>query len=407
MRDTHSIRWAIIALILGGIGTACTESSIISLLPDVGRHVGMTTESTLGYAITLYMVGVIVGAPIFTVVLVHLNRKKLLMVAISTQVVGNVLTLCAPNFGVLLAGRFIAGIPHGAIYGLTALVGAYLAPPGKTARTVANALLGVPIANLVMVPLITWVGQSLNYRYAFGIIALCGALACAAMFIWLPPMDDIAPSNPRQELGLFKNRQVLLTLFAGLFGFGGFYGFLTYVTRTVETITKMSPSVMPIIMMLIGIGGLVGTFLAGHLSDRLPEGAFPIVMGCFVAILAFSPLMVKTPVTLFIEVFLVGVFGAGAFSASMQVRLIKHAGDAQNLASSMNHVSLCLANIIGSFVSAQAVQHHLGGDYMYIIPAVLDAAVGAVGLVFLLVAVYFVKSGKDQPAEQEQSVGEH
>ena len=389
---------SILALILGGIGTACTESVIISLLPDVGQHLGMTTESTLGFAITLYMIGVVFGAPLFTVVLVHINRKKLLIVAVGTQVVGNLLTVFAPNFWILLGGRFLAGVPHGAIYGLMALVGAYLAPPGKTARTVSISLLGLPIANLAIVPLVTWVGQVTNYRYAFGIIALFGTLAFAAMLAWLPAMKDLSGSNPKKELGLFKNRQVILTLVAGLIGFGGLYGFLSYITRTVNTVTGMDPDIMPFVMMVIGFGALVGTLLSGQLSDRLPEAAFPIIMGSFVVVLAVSPLMVQYPVTLFIEVFLVGVFGTGAFSPAMQVRLIRHAGDSQNLASSMNHVALCLANIIGSFLSTQVVHHQLGGDFVYILPAVFGAALGALGLVFLLTAVYLVKSGKDAAA---------
>ena len=393
-----SAKLAILALILGGIGTACTESAIVSLLPAVGQHLGMTTESTLGFAITLYMIGVVFGAPLFTVVLVHINRKMLLIAAVATQVVGNLLTVFAPNFWILLVGRFLAGVPHGAIYGLMALVGAYLAPPGKTARTVSISLLGLPIANLAIVPLITWVGQANNYRYAFGIIALFGTLAFAAMFAWLPAMKDLSSSNPKQELGLFKNRQVVLTLLAGLIGFGGLYGFLSYITRTVDTITGMNPNIMPFVMMVIGIGALVGTLLAGQLSDRVPEAAFPIIMGSFVVVLAVSPLMVQNPITLFIEVFLVGVFGTGAFSPAMQVRLIRHAGDSQNLASAMNHVSLCLANVIGSFLSTQVVHHQLGGEFMYILPAVFGAVLGAIGLVFLLSAVYLVKSGKDAAA---------
>lgn len=404
--SSSSVKLAILALILGGIGTACTESAIISLLPDVGQHLGMTNESTLGFAITLYMIGVVFGAPLFTVVLVHINRKKLLMAAVATQVVGNLLTVFAPNFGVLLAGRFLAGVPHGAIYGLMALVGAYLAPPGKTARTVSISLLGLPIANLAIVPLITWVGQATNYRYAFGVITLFGTLAFAAMFAWLPEMKDLPDSNPKQELGLFKNRQVILTLLAGLIGFGGLYGFLSYITRTVDTITGMDPGIMPIVMMVIGIGAMVGTLLAGQLSDHVPEAAFPIIMGTFVVVLALSPLMVQNPVALFIEVFLVGTFGTGAFSPAMQVRLIRHSGDAQNLASSMNHVALCLANVIGSVISTQIVHHQLGGDFMYIMPAVVGAGLGAVGLVFLLTAVYLVKSGKDQPGAKDSSPAE-
>lgn len=394
-KTTHSVPFAIIALILGGIATACTESTIVGLLPEIGRSLGVVDESQLSFAITLYMAGVVVGAPIFTVVLVRMNRKRLLMTAVATQVVGNLLTVFAPSFGLLMVGRFISGLPHGAIYGLMALVGAYMAPPGKVGRTVSLTFLGSPIANLAMVPLMTFIGQRFGHGVAFAVVAVMGSVAIAAMAGWLPDMRDLRPTNPRQEMGVFRNRQVMLTLLAGLIGFVGLYGFLSYMALSVERIAGLDPSLMPFIMMTTGFGSLTGVMVNGHLSDRFPEGSFPAVILGFAIVLALAPAMMQTIPTAFIEVFLVTMFGSGAFPQAMQVRLINHAGDAQNFAASLNHAALCLSNGLGSIISSVIVGAGIGGALRYAMPPVFCAIFALVGLTVLGVAVYFVKSGRD------------
>jgi DHA1 family inner membrane transport protein len=186
---------ALVALAVGGFTIGTTEFAAMGLLPDVGADLG-ATDPQVGHTITAYALGVVVGAPLLTVAAARMSRKRLLLVLMGAYTLANVLSAAAPDIGWLVVGRFLAGLPHGAFFGVGAAVGAAVAGPAQRGRAVATMMTGLTIANIVGVPLSTWVGQTFGWRTSY---VLIGALGIATLLgLWrLVPAAAGGPGRSR------------------------------------------------------------------------------------------------------------------------------------------------------------------------------------------------------------------
>ena len=368
---------AVVALALGGFAIGTTEFVTMGLLPDLAEGVGIDIP-TAGHVISLYALGVVVGAPVIAALATRLPRRGLLVGLMALFVVGNALTALAPGYGSLLVARFVAGLPHGAYFGVASLVAASLVAPHLRGRAVSSVMLGLAVSNVVGVPAATWLGQQLGWRSAYWAVVVIGVLTIAAVSAVVPASPGDPEATVRTELTALRRPQVLLTLLVGVVGFGGMFAVYSYVAPLVTEVTGMSRGSIPLVLLAFGTGMVVGTALGGRLADL---ALFRSLVGANVVtglLLAAIPLAARTPVTVVATVFLLGA-GASVLVVCLQMRLMEVAGEAQMLGAALNHSSLNAANALGAWLGGLVI----AAGYGYTAPGVVGAVLAAAGLVAL------------------------
>ncbi|KZL31072.1 MFS transporter [Rhodococcus qingshengii] len=370
-----------LALALGGFGIGTTEFVAMGLLPEMASGLGVS-EPVAGHVISAYALGVVVGAPLIAALTARVPRRTLLIALMVAFTVGNAASVFAPSYTTLMMARFVAGLPHGAYFGVAALVAAHLAEPGKRAKAVAMVMMGLSVANVIGVPVAAWIGQALGWRSAFALVAVIGVATVASLFVWIPRLDGMPVTNPITELGALGRVQVWMTLIVGMVGFGGMFAVYTYISTTLTDVSGLGASFIPLALMLYGLGMVAGNFVGGYLADRaLMKGLF-LSMGSLVVILAVFVIAVRNPYTALIFVFLIGLAGS-SMVPGLQTRLMDVAEDAQTLAASLNHAALNIANAFGAWIGGVVI----AAGYGYTAPAAVGSLLAVAGLVVLAVAV--------------------
>ncbi|WP_051461333.1 MFS transporter [Tomitella biformata] len=370
-----------LALSMGGFGIGTTEFVAMGLLPEIA-HGFDVTEPVAGHVISAYALGVVIGAPTIAALSARVPRKTLLIALMIAFTLGNALAVFAPTYEILIAARFVAGLPHGAYFGVAALVAAELAPAGKRAKAVAQVMLGLSVANVVGVPLASVVGQHFGWRSAFAIVTVLGACTIAALARWLPVMRSMPASSPRAELGALRRSQVWLTLAVGMVGFGGMFAVYTYISTTLTDVAGLPVLLVPLGLMVYGIGMVVGNLVGGRIADRaLIPGMFAMLAAVAV-VMALFVVAVRNPYSAMVLVFLVGASGA-ALVPALQTRLMDVAEGAQNLAASLNHAALNVANAGGAWLGGLVIAAGFG----YTAPAAVGALLAIAGLAIFGVAM--------------------
>ena len=255
------------ALAMGGFAIGTAEFAVMSLLPYFSAGLGID-EPTAGHVISIYARGVVIGAPLIAVLAARIPRRTLLIGLMGVFALGNALSALAPTYHWMLAFRFLSGLPHGAYFGVAALVAASLSAPNRRAQSVARVMLGLTVATILGVPAASWMGQVLGWRSGFAIVAGL-ALLTVALIALFAPRDRVQPgASPLRELGALKRRQVWLTLATGAIGFGGLFAVYTYVASTLMAVTEVSPALVPVVLAIFGLGLTAGTLVAGWAADR-------------------------------------------------------------------------------------------------------------------------------------------
>ncbi len=370
-----------LALALGGFGIGTTEFVAMGLLPEMASGLGVS-EPLAGHVISAYALGVVVGAPLIAALTARVPRRTLLIALMVAFTVGNAASVFAPSYTTLMMARFVAGLPHGAYFGVAALVAAHLAEPGKRAKAVAMVMMGLSVANVIGVPVAAWIGQALGWRSAFALVAVIGVATVASLFVWIPRLDGMPVTNPITELGALGRVQVWMTLIVGMVGFGGMFAVYTYISTTLTDVSGLGASFIPLALMLYGLGMVAGNFVGGYLADRaLMKGLF-LSMGSLMVILAVFVIAVRNPYTALVFVFLIGLAGS-SMVPGLQTRLMDVAEDAQTLAASLNHAALNIANAFGAWIGGVVI----AAGYGYTAPAAVGSLLAVAGLVVLAVAV--------------------
>nr|WP_234974254.1 MFS transporter [Williamsia sterculiae] len=379
-------RLAIPALALGGFGIGTTEFVSMGLLPNIAGalHVG---EPTAGHVVSAYALGVVVGAPLIAALTARMSRRALLIGLMVAFTVGNLATVFAPSYETLMAARFVAGLPHGAYFGVAGLVAAHLAEPGKRAKAIGQVMLGLSVANVIGVPAATWLGDTFGWRTAFGVVAFIGVATVTALVRLLPRLDDMTVTNPMTELGALTRAQVWFTLLVGIVGFGGMFAFYTYVRTTLTDVSGVSTGLVPIALMLFGLGMVLGNILGGWLADRDVVRGIAIGLVLLVVVLSTFALVAGSMWLALVLVFATGVSGSVLVPA-LQTRLMDVADDAQTLAAALNHSALNIANAGGAWLGGVVITAGLG----YRSPSVLGAGLAVAGLVVLGLALLYARA---------------
>lgn len=350
--------FALIALSIGGFGIGTTEFVSMGLLKYIGADYGIS-DGAAGRIVTAYAMGVVVGAPLITALTGKIPRRRLLLLLMGAFTVGNGLSVFAPNYPFLIAARFIAGIPHGAFFGVSSLVAVSLSKPGKRGQAIAIVNLGLPIATLIGVPLAQAIGQAMSWHYAYALVSLIGLATLVSIWIALPHMTLMLTTNPLTELSALIKPQVLLTLLMGTVGFGGMFAVYTYISWTMTEVAGLPASLMWIVLMSYGVGMIIGTWFGGKLVDYNPErGIFFSLIVMMVVLTAFF-FTSHNPWLGTINFALIGMSGS-LLTPNLQSRLMDTAGEAQTLASALNQSALNLANAGGAMVGGWVVSAGFG-----------------------------------------------
>lgn len=350
--------FALIALSIGGFGIGTTEFVSMGLLKYIGADYGIS-DGAAGRIVTAYAMGVVVGAPLITALTGRIPRRRLLLLLMGAFTVGNGLSVFAPNYPFLIAARFIAGIPHGAFFGVSSLVAVSLSKPGKRGQAIAIVNLGLPIATLIGVPLAQAIGQAMSWHYAYAMVSLIGLATLVSIWIALPHMTLMLTTNPLTELSALIKPQVLLTLLMGTVGFGGMFAVYTYISWTMTEVAGLPASLMWIVLMSYGVGMIIGTWFGGKLVDYNPErGIFFSLIVMMVILTAFF-FTSHNPWLGTINFALIGMSGS-LLTPNLQSRLMDTAGEAQTLASALNQSALNLANAGGAMVGGWVVSAGFG-----------------------------------------------
>lgn len=380
------------ALSMGGFAIGTSEFASMGLMLEISRGLAIS-ESQVGHLISAYAIGVVVGAPLLAFAGARLPRRTLLLALMGFYALGNLASALAPNYPTALVARFVAGLPHGAYFGVAMLVAAAISPPAQRGAAVSKVLLGLSIAILVGNPLTTWLGQHASWRLAFLLVTVL-ALATVAMIAGLLQPDPQEPrSSPMRELRAFNRPQVWLALAIGAIGFAGMFCVFTYLSPTLVRVAGASESWMPVAVAAFGIGALISNIAGGWLVDRFQFRAAALVLLWSIAVLLVYPLAAGHLWSLLPAVVAVGTMGA--LATILQTRLMDEAGEAQTLAAASNHAAFNTANALGPWLGGMAIDAgHSPASTGYV-----GAATALAGLVLWGVAVLLARRSYGAVAE--------
>ncbi|HIH5233269.1 TPA: MFS transporter [Klebsiella variicola] len=364
------INFPLLALAIGAFGIGTTEFSPMGLLPVIAKGVDVSIP-VAGMLISAYAIGVMVGAPLMTLLLSHRARRNALIFLMGIFTVGNLLSSIAPDYTTLLLSRIITSLNHGAFFGLGSVVAASVVPKHKQASAVATMFMGLTIANIGGVPAATWLGETIGWRMSFLATAGLGLLAMVSLWFSLPKGSAGERPDVKKELSVLLRPQVLSALLTTVLGAGAMFTLYTYISPV-----------------LIGVGFSLGNYLGGKFADRSVSGTLKGFLLLLMAIMLAIPLLAQSQAGAAISMI---VWGAATFAVvpPLQMRVMCVAHEAPGLSSSVNIGAFNLGNALGAAAGGAVISGGLGYAFVPVMGAIIA------GLALLL--VWF--SGRAQPEE--------
>jgi MFS transporter, DHA1 family, inner membrane transport protein len=363
------------ALAVGGFAIGTTEFGTMSLLPLFAKGLGIDAP-TAGHAISAYALGVVVGAPALAVIGARLDRRTLLILLMAMFAIGNTLSALSPSYAWLLVFRFLSGLPHGAYFGIAALVATSLVPEDRRTVAVGRMFLGLTFATVIGVPLSDWLGHAVGWRWSFAFAASLGVLTMTCVRLWAPSVPAAPDASPLRELGALRRLQVWLTLGIGAIGFGGLFAVYTYLADILASVTHVSVAATALILSVFGVGLTIGNIVVPMFADRALMRTAGLLLVWSAATLLVFPFAAHNVWMITVDVFLIGV--GGALATVLQTRLMDVAEDAQGLAAALNHSAFNTANALGPFLGGLAIAGGFGWTSPGWVGALL--AVGGLGI---------------------------
>ena len=370
---------ALFALAIGAFAIGTTEFTPMGLLPVIAEGVGADIPKA-GMLVTAYAVGVMVGAPIMTLLFSRYGKRSALMALMVIFTVGNLLSALSPNYTTLLLSRLVTSLNHGAFFGIGAVVAASVVPKDKQASAIAAMFMGLTVANIGGVPAATWIGQQIGWRPAFAGTAALGLITIAALWFALPKGERGTAPDVRRELSVLTRPEVLLAMATTVLGAGAMFALYTYVAPVLTDITHASPGFIAFALVLIGVGFTLGNSIGGRLADWSLDGATRLILAALAIVMALLPLILATRIGAMIGLV---VWGAAAFGAvpPLQMRVMQSATQAPGLASSVNIGAFNLGNAVGAALGGAAISAGFGYAAVPIVGALL--ATGGLGLAWI------------------------
>lgn len=372
---------ALLALAIGAFGIGTTEFVVMGMLPEIADGLGVSV-SAVGLLISAYAVGVVLGAPTLTALGVRFTPKQTLIGLMVVFVVGNALSALAPDYTTLVVARVLTALAHGSFFGVGAVAARRLVPRDKATQAISLMMVGLTLANVIGVPLGTFVAQQTSWRLVLAACAVIGLVTIAGLSAWMPAVSG-EKTDLRSELRAFRRRQVWMVLGVTMVGFAALFAVYSYVSPILTELGGLTEGWVTPVLALFGVGTTVGTLAGGKLGDRY--GLRFVLVGLLVSALllvAFA-LTVRTPAA---AVVLLVLFGTVAFAAGpvVQNKVIEAARvRGGSLVSAANQGAFNVANAIGAALGAGV----LSAGYGYTAPIWVGAALALAGTVVCLLAM--------------------
>ncbi|MBW8683376.1 MFS transporter [Chitinophaga rhizophila] len=364
-------------LMLGGLGIGTTEFVMMGLLPDIsaGMHISIPEA---GHMISAYAMGVVIGAPLLVMLGGNYPPKKILIALMVIFTAFNGLSAFAPTPFTLLMARFFSGLPHGAFFGVGSVVASRLADKGKQAQAISMMFAGLTIANLLVVPLGTWVGHHYEWRYTFGIVAVIGIITLIFLKLWLPALEVDSAGDNRSQLQIFRSPQTWLIVLITAIGTGGLFAWISYIAPLMTNISHFAPDSVSGIMVLAGFGMVVGNFIGGRMADKFnpAKTCAMLLIAMAVTLLCIYFFSANQTVSLILT-FVAGALSI-ALAAPIQILMIDTAKGAEMLGAAVTQAAFNIGNSLGAFLGGLP----LTAGYGYNSPVLVGTAMALGGVFF-------------------------
>lgn len=381
-RPASRLPAGLVALALGGFGIGLTEFVILGLLPQVASDFRVTIPQA-GYLVSGYALSVAIGGIFITAATASLQPKKVLCGLMILFIIGNLFSATAGSYSLMLLGRIVAALCHGAFFGIGSVLAASLVARARKAQAISIMFLGLTVANVLGVPLGTLLGQHCGWRSTFWVITGIGVIAFIGLVVFIP--QQAAQSRPtgqlRREIGVFRNRQVWLSILITVFGFGAMFGTFTYITPILTSLAGLPDSSIPWMLVLFGAGLFAGNIAGGRAADARLDASLLVFLGALTVVLAVFAISASNPWAAGACVFLLGAVGFASVPG-MQMRVLHFAGAAPTLASGVNISAFNTGNAIGAYIGGLTITAGLS----YHAPIWVGAALAAIALALMVTA---------------------
>ncbi|MCW2117884.1 MFS transporter [Flavobacterium sp. 7A] len=373
---------SLLSLTLGGLTIGITEFVMMGLLPDIATNLNVSIP-VAGYLISAYALGVVIGAPLLVILTRNLPPKKTLLILAALLAIFNSLSIIAPSYNFLFLSRFLSGLPHGAFFGVGAVVANRLAEKGKEAQAISLMFLGLTIANVVGVPIGTYIGHHYIWRYTFIIVGVIGIITFLSIKFWMPELKIKEEGNIRSQLEFFKKPESWLVIMITAIGSGGFFCWISYIAPLLTEISGFEEADVPFILILAGIGMVIGNVIGGKLADKY--SAEKTIIYILLAMALDLGLVFFLSTNLYISLMLVFTTGCLSFAiiAPVQMLMIKTAVGAEMIASATIQAAFNVGNALGAFLGGLP----LTAGFNYASPNLVGVTMALSGVVFTLVFI--------------------
>ena len=379
----------ILPLAIGGLGIGTTEFTIMGLLPDVAKSLAISIPEA-GHLISSYAFGVVIGAPILIGYSVKLPPKKVLLSLMVLFTIFNGLSALMPDYRSMLAVRFLSGLPHGAFFGVGTVVASRMGGKGKEAFYISLMFTGLTVANLAMVPLVTYIGHVFHWRYYFAIVALIGIFALLFIKLWLPETESNKEAHFRDEIKFLKTKQARLVLMITAIGFGGLFTWFSYITPLMTLVSGIKSDQMAYVMILAGAGMVVGNLVGGYISDKMsPEKTCILFLSLMMIALVSVFLLSEHRVISFVLTFICGALSMSV-SAPINIMMMKAAPKSEMMAAAFMQAAFNIANAMGAFLGGIPLEY----DFPYNYPSLVGVGMTGIGLMISIRYLFLYRNGK-------------
>lgn len=372
------INFPLLALAIGAFGIGTTEFSPMGLLPVIAQGVDVSIPAA-GMLISAYAIGVMVGAPLMTLLLSHRARRNALVFLMAIFTLGNVLSALSPDYTTLMLSRIITSLNHGAFFGLGSVVAASVVAKEKQASAVATMFMGLTIANIGGVPAATWLGGAIGWRMSFLATAGLGVIAMVSLYFSLPQGSVGERPDVRKELAVLMRPQVVSALLTTVLGAGAMFTLYTYISPVLHRITDATPAFITAMLVLVGVGFSIGNYLGGKLADRSVTATLKGFLLLLIVIMVAIPWLARSEIGAAISMV---IWGAATFAVvpPLQMRVMRVAHEAPGLSSSVNIGAFNLGNALGAAAGGAVISGGLG----YTVVPVTGAIIAGMALLLVL-----------------------
>jgi MFS transporter, DHA1 family, arabinose polymer utilization protein len=370
----------LLPLAIGGLAIGTTEFIIMGLLPDVAKDLGVSIP-VAGHLISAYAFGVVVGAPILVALSSKFPPKNILIVYMILFTLFNALSIVAPDYNTLLMSRFLAGLPHGAFFGVGTIVAIKLATKGKEAQAVSSMFTGLTLAILFVVPILTYIGHITSYKWAFFAVSFLGAITVLSLFKFMPKLKSLKTVTFKEEIEFFLTFKAWNIILIVAIGFGGLFAWFSYIAPLLINVSKFDPSSISYLMLIAGIGMVLGNILGGYLADKKDPIKVAIYLLSFMVFFLLLVFFLSENKTIsLVLTFICGVF-AMSIGTPINMVMVKNAKNSEMLGAAFMQAAFNVANSLGALFGG--IPLLFGFNYNY--PALVGAFMAFLGAILCMI----------------------